>query len=425
MIRSLSARLACTVLAGVYLIRAASGVWAQGAYQRGLGEVADGRYRDAVESLTQAMRGGGASVEAIWSCGDARLNMHDLLERDAATAAQARPLLAESARDFLEGLAIVPASGWYYDGLSGVYLRRERAARAARTLDFSVIATAAPWSLVGDDGRVALGLLRLAIDRAGATAPFRDDLVLALAENGLMDEAKAAVGESAKVLPDFAAHDAFAGDALSPELLEAFYRVSRASVGAAPLQDRERQLLGLSRLGRRLGHAAEAEADFRAALAAPATSLAHAEDAYHLAMMLIDLGRPDDAAAPLSAAEREPVFVSNVLQARGRIAENRGRLDEALRLYDQARRMEPRRVDMWLGYADVARRLGKTAQAGEALRWVIIIAPRDPLPRVRLAELYIGARDRLTAATVIAELRGIVGDSADVVRLEKALSSLP
>ena len=73
------------------------------------------------------------------------------------------------------------------------------------------------------------------------------------------------MADAARVLPDFFAHQDFSFESLPRDLVETFWRTSRKLGPAdAPSQSRERHLLSLGQLGRRLGHLEEAEQDLRA-----------------------------------------------------------------------------------------------------------------------------------------------------------------
>ena len=145
---------------------------------------------------------------------------------------------------------------------------------------------------------------------------------------------------SAKALPDFGAHPDFVFEEFDTELVETFWRTARAVAPAdAPLIAPDRKLLASGLLGRRLGRLAEAEQDLRAAMNAPTTKLSYAEAAFHLGLVLVDLGRLDEAEASLSLAIREPVFGPGVAATRARIAGMRERWPDALAQLREARRL--------------------------------------------------------------------------------------
>jgi hypothetical protein len=102
---------------------------------------------------------------------------------------------------------------------------------------------------------IAIGLARRAIASEPNRFELRDQLVLLLEENGLHEDASAAMVESARILPDFGAHPEFAFESLPRDLVETFWRTSRAlDPVEAPLLCSGCQLLASGQLGRRLGH---------------------------------------------------------------------------------------------------------------------------------------------------------------------------
>ena len=147
--------------------------------------------------------------------------------------------------------------------------------------------------------------------------------------------------------------------------------------------------------------AAAQEQDFRAALNEPTTRLSYAEAHFHLALVLVDLGRLDEAEVSLAAAVREPVFGPGVAGTRARIAAMRERWPEALAQLREARRLSPRELWVLLEFARVARKAEVWDQAEEALRWAILVHPEAPAPRIALVELYLSRGERLKARRVL------------------------
>lgn len=417
---SASASVIAVALAAVYVVRAGAGLQADRAYRRGSIAEEGGRFHDAAADLARAAVGGGRDT-AFWLGGWARLGQWDAASGGERTSGAADEHLEGATASFLSGLAESPASGWYLSGLAEIYARRERLARRTRSFDLAELAKG-PWALVGDDGRVAIGFARLAIGREPNTAPFRDRLALLLWSFGLKDASLAAIRESARVLPEFRAHtNDLSFESLPRELSEAFYRASRENVGVAPLQFKERHLVSLGILARQLGRLTDSEADLRAALEAPGTRLYHAEDAYHLGLTLLELGREEEADAQFHQAEAFDVFLVSILTARAAHAEARGRLDQALDALGRLRALEPRDVDACLRFADVATRLDLPDRAEEALRFASVVAPEDFRPRRALALFYFRTGRRSKAAALLDELRARGDGGAEFQALEHAL----
>jgi tetratricopeptide (TPR) repeat protein len=202
-----------------------------------------------------------------------------------------------------------------------------------------------------------------------------------------------------------------------------FWRTSRA-LGPAdvPFLLRERHLLSLGGLGRRLGHLDEAEQDLRDALHAPGTMLDRAEDAFHLALVLIDLRRFDEAETMLARAVRDPVFGPGVAETRARIAVMRERWAEALEQLREARRLKPRELGVLLEFARVAQKTESWDQAEESLRWATLVHPEDPAPCRALVEMFLAKGEKERARRALDEYVRSFGRTGDAARMEQALA---
>ncbi len=351
------------------------------------------------------------------------MNLWDLLPEEDRLTDVGDELLRTVTVSFLNGRAASPGSAWFTSALADVYKRRARAVRSRRVVELGTLARG-PWALLDDDGRIAVGLVRAAVRREPNNVEHRDQMVLLLEENGLHDEALRAMDESARVLPDFQAHPDFVFEELGTDLVETFWRSSRAvAPGDAPLLSPERKLISSGLLGRRLGHLAEAEQDLRAALTEPGTKLSRAEAAFHLALVLVDLGRVDEAEILLSRALSEPVFGPGVASTRARIAAKGNRWPEALVQLREARRLQPRELWILLEFAHVAQKTESWDQAEEALRWAIVVHPQDPVPHRALVELFLAKGENTSARNALFEYAAAFGETEDVLRLEQALAS--
>jgi len=413
---------AAALIAGTFATRAAVGLLAAPALDRGTRMAAAGSLAGAIPLLDRAAIGA-SRTEALWLAGESRLGLWDAMPAAERRGASGSAALQGAVARFLQGQISSPATGWFLSSLSETYARREALARASRSVDLSQL-DRGRWALVGDDGCVAIGLARWAVERQPTTFELCDRLVLVLEGAGLREEAEAAMAETAKVLPDFGAHTDFTFEGLRRELLETFWRTARdVRPEDVPIQNRERQLLAAGILGRRLGHLEEAEADLRAALTGPGAALHHAEDAFHLGLLLIDRGRLDEAEGYLRRAEREPVFVPGTAEALARIERARGRLPEALAHLRRLREHQPRDVWTLVEFARVARDAGEWAQAEEALRWAIRVNPDIAAPRAELVELLLAKGERVLARSALEDYERLAGRTDDVVRLEAAMSA--
>jgi tetratricopeptide (TPR) repeat protein len=409
-------------VAGVFLVRAATGVPAAWAYDRGRDAEAAGRFLQAAQLMDDAALGAN-KVDALWRAGQSRLEYwDDLLWADARGAVGAAALREAAARVLAARVASA-GSAWFTSALGDVYGRRARVARAGRTADLDVLARG-PWALVDDDARIAIGLARTAIEREPTGFEYRDQLALLLEENGLHAEALLAIEESARVLPDFGAHVELEFAKLPRDLVEKFWQTARGlAPGDAPMLSRERQLLSTGQLGRRLGHLAEASDDLRAALQARVNPLAVAEDSFHLGLVLVDLGQYDEAEAMFAQAARHPVFTFEALVRRARIAEQRERWEEAQDRFREARRLNPRDVGVLIDLARAAQKTGNWDEAQEALRWAALIHPADPAPRQVLVELFVAKGERLRARGALDDYVRSFGRTEDAIRMERSIDA--
>ncbi len=413
--------LAGAVLFGVYGWRAATGLPAAWAYRAGEDAAAQARHAESAAAFDRA-EVGSLRVEALWQAGRARLDSWNAMSPETRLRPPADRLPDEALRCFLEERIAAPASAWPLAEIGNVYAERERLARASRVADLSTL-DRGPASLVGDEGRIAIGLTRAAIEREPNAFAVRDQLVLLLEDNGLREEAIAAIEDSARTLPDFGLHPDFSVETLPRELTEAFWRASRAiDISQAPLQSRERHLLSLGQLARRLGHLDDAEQDLRAALETPGTRLAHAEDAFHLAQVLVDRSRFDEAEVYLAHAMTEPVFIPGVAETRVRIAVTRERWPEALDQLRILRRARPRDPNVLLQLAWVAGKQDAWDEAEEALQWAIVVSPGRAEPRRALVELAIARKDPQRARRALDAYIAASGNSDDTARLEGLLA---
>jgi tetratricopeptide (TPR) repeat protein len=365
---------------------------------------------------------GGDRAEALWRAGRSQVEAWYRLPASERNGPQGDAALRIAAGLFLEERAGSAGSAWSTAELGSVYDCRETAARSRRTVDLAELARG-PWALLGDDGRVAIGLVRDAIDREPSTFEFRDRLVLLLEKHGLHDDALSAMADAARVLPDFNAHPDLRIESLPRDLVETFWRTARAlAPGDAPFLARDRYLLSLGQLGRRLGHLDEAEHDLRAVLEMPGTPLGHAEDAFHLGLVLVDLDRLDEAEAMLARAAREPVFGLGVAETRARIAVRRERWTEALDQLRQARLLRPRELWILLEFARVAQKAEAWDQSDEALRWAMLVHPEDAAPHRAMVEMLLARGEREKARQVLDQYVRSFGRTAEVAQMEQALA---
>jgi tetratricopeptide (TPR) repeat protein len=376
----------------------------------------------AAEPLIDRGPVGADRSEALWRAGRSKVKAWYGFSASERSGPQGDEALRAAAALFLEERNSSPGSAWSTVELGSVYACRESASRLRRSVDLAALERG-PWALVGDDGRIAIGLTRAAIERESSSFEFRDRLVLLLEENGLHADAVSAMVEAARVLPDFNAHPDFTFKTLPRDLIETFWRTARALGPAdAPLLSRDRFLLSLGQLGRALGHLDEAEQDLRAVLNMPGTTLGHAEDAFHLGLVLVDRGRLDEAETMLARADREPVFEPGVAATRARIAGMQERWAEALEHLRELRRLQPREQWVLLEFARVAQKTKSWDQAEESLRWAMLVHPEDPAPHRAMVEMFLAKGEKESARRALDEYVRSFGRTEDAAQMERAVA---
>lgn len=409
------------ILAGAALVRAATGVRAGLAYSRALGLAPTAGDTASPELLAPAAVGFNR-FDVLWLMGETGLGVADRLKESGRPLGEVEHALADAAANYLRAACESPASSWPWNGLASAYGRAELAERPARPVDLGWFGTSA-WAFVGRPGRVAIGLARKAIEREPSIPAYRDDLVNLALDLGLPGLAEEAIREAARVQPAHNLHTGLDWNTLPKGLQEAFLEASRESLGKAPMLSRERHLLHLGQLARRLDRLEEAEGYLRAALEAAPGPLNRAEDAYHLALVLVDRKDYAGAARALDTASTLPVFEVPAKVIRARIAEAEGRPEDALQLFQDAARLQPRNVELALECSRIARQLSRFKTAEESLRWAIVVAPADPRPYGALVETLLRQGNPEAAKAVLRDMRRAFGDTAQVARVQKEIES--
>jgi tetratricopeptide (TPR) repeat protein len=369
----------------VYGGRAVTG-WIDGvAYSKGSRLSAAGRLSAALPLIEMGAIGA-ARPAMLWLAGEARLGLYQARVAEGAPEEELDELLRGAFSNHTAAIPLSPASGWYWSSLADVYHQRERRLlyRFGRPLD---LLGQDRWAFVGRDGRIALGMMRMAIEREPTQFVFYDQMAFALLDYGLRPQGLEMVRDSARVQPNFAMHSYRNLDPLPRDVLDAFAEGARSALGQTPLMPRVTHLLALGRLELRRGNASQAERDLREAIETPGTELNRADVYYRLGQALQMQARYDDAIEAYLRAEDDPIFEPLALRARAGIAEERGDLEHALDLLRQARRLRPGEMDYALTYARYAIEFGRPDWAEEALRWASTKHPEDPRPLRELAGL--------------------------------------
>jgi predicted Zn-dependent protease len=158
-------------------------------------------------------------------------------------------------------------------------------------------------------------------------------------------------------------------------------------------------------------------------MAAHGTRQNLAEDEFHLALVLVDLRRYDEAEALLARAVEVPVFGPWVATTRASIAGKQERWTDALEQLREARRLLPNDLGVILEFARVAQKTGAWDQADEALRWAKLVHPEAAEAGMAIVEMFLAQGDRNRARAALDEFERSFGKTPDAVRLEQAVTS--
>lgn len=412
--------LAVAVLAvGLYGARAVEGWLAGPRFSKGR-HLAVGGYYERALPLLERGTAGFRRAEVLWLRGQVRVGIWQNSLRDGADAVEVADILAEAHREYTEAITLSPASGWYWASLGELYHEQEKLERGTSGLDLGLIG-ADPLAWIGRPGRIAVGTTRLGITREPTVYTFHDQLAMMLLDYGQREAALEAVRDSARVQPSFRFHPYQTLRPLPPDILDAFTEAARDALGSTPFLRRNLHLLALGRLEWRRGRFEQAERDLREALEAPGERLNRAEGNYFLGLVLAEQGRGEEAIEALGRAEGHPNFESHALAARARIAEGSGRLEEALALLRQARRIDSRNLTHILDFARVARRAGEWKMSEQALTWGVSLNPENPQLWRSLVATYVGLERPAEAERALAELERLLGPGEEVRRLERTI----
>ena len=392
-------------LTALFGVRAVTGVAGGLAFARGSAAASQGYYDTALPLLRRAAVGINR-YEALWLEAEVRLGLYDMLQQVPDTDEEQVTILQQAMDGFLAAADSCPVSGWSWQGMSEVLFRLEERRRATEPRDLALLSRPA-FERLGTEGRTAFGFLRWAILKEPGVYTFRDSLVVRSVQFGLDDDAAKAMADAATHQPDFFRHDDLQ-NLESPELLLTFARSSEAALDDAPLLSRERHLFSLGRLYHRLGDPVRAEALFRSALAEPSTALHQAEDAFHLALVLKDQDRFDEAVVYLEEAALQETFQFAVFSNLAEIARKRGDLELAFDYYNRCRRMAPGSSRFALAFAAVAVQLDRRDAAEQSYKWATAMDPKNAVVWSELVDFYLAAGD-------LAAVRSTIQEAADML----------
>lgn len=148
---------------------------------------------------------------------------------------------------------------------------------------------------------------------------------------------------------------------------------------------------------------------------------------FHLARVLRDLERFDEASEALDAClaldgETEPpaIRAEHILACRGELELRRGNLDEAMRVFSQARELDPGSSFLWERLGRVHELRGDASAADAAYRHAVSL-PRGGFAWLSLGRLHVGgAGDAATALHALLSALRALPAAEPLVRLELA-----
>jgi tetratricopeptide (TPR) repeat protein len=419
---TMPARFLAVALAAVSLAYTVRGTYAGLEFSRGMTDAARGEFQSAAYRLERAGLGGNG-FEAAWAHGDVLMGVWDRMQVEDANSGSGADVLEKAAQRFLSSEREVAASGWPFQGLGSLYRRVERAEGGGRPFDLSWIGES-PWAAVGRRGRIAIGLHRLAVQREPMVSAHHDALIVSLIELGLRQEAKEALRQAARLQPILVQHNGLDPSTIVDDFLEAFHRGAVEALSSVPMTPPQRHLLSLGQTAFRLRRYDEAESWLKKALVAPADRISRAEARVWLAYTAARQGRFDQAGQWFESTLDVPNFRGASLEGLARLANDRGDVEEELRLRDELRKENPGDSGQLVRFADAAVRAGNAPMAVQALRTASLRRPHDTDLQVSLASALLAAGDREGASAVIRQIEGLAPGDSRIPDLRRRLRSV-
>jgi tetratricopeptide (TPR) repeat protein len=377
-----------------------------------------GHYGATLAALDRGAEFGAHAFDAAWLRGEVQLGEWDW---DEGTYDEADRTLALASEAFRRSVRYAPSSPYGWQGMAGVYRRLALKQAVGNAFDLSRLAETGEARLL-PEARRALRALRLAIALAPTDYERWDDLANMYFWFGLKDEALVAVADSARVQPMYRFHAYRENE--STELLQAFAKGARESLGQTPMLRREFHLLSLGMLAYRLGEFEEAKNRLTEARDATTFTRRRTEAELWLGRTWEALGDDERAEQNYVASMEEPYFHDRALAARAGIDERHERFESALEKYATLRRSAPRNLTYALAYARMAERLDRHDMVLEALRWAKTIHAGDYHPRVELLEYHLRQGDDSSAFMEFRDLARLATlDEAELERLRRKIES--
>ncbi|NIL99697.1 MAG: tetratricopeptide repeat protein [Acidobacteria bacterium] len=412
---------ALCVLSIVFAARAVYGLVAGLSYSEGRRNARLGRYEQALPLLDRSAVGE-LSAEVRWLAGEVRLGQWQRRIEAGEAPEDVAPLLAEAFVDASAALASSPASGWYWMALGKLYHQAERLSIHRQGVPLTLLAEDR-WAFVGHPGRVAIGLMRIALEREPNWYPFHDQLAYVYYDYRLRPETLEAVYASALALPVYELHPYRSLRPPDLEILDAFARGAHDSLGRAPWMRPVRHRIALGRIEVRRENWEAAEEQLRQALELDGVPLNVAEAHYYLGLSLVGQERYDEARVALIEAEKQAPMKPPAVFAQADLAERLDQWDLALDLWAEVKRLEPHRLDASLRLAEAARVTGNHERAAHNLREAIRKHPERYEPLVSLVRVFIDQGELGKARAAFADLDRRHPDLAATAALRRDLEA--
>ncbi len=403
----------------VFAARALHGVIAGACYSEGRRLARTGQYERALP-LLQRSAVGELTPEVLWLAGEVRLGLWQRGIESGADPDEVAPLLAAAYVDASAALAASPASGWYWMALGKLYHQAERLSVHREGVPLNLV-TEGRWAWVGRPGRIAIGMMRVALSREPNWYPFHDQIAYVYYDYRLQEETLEAVYRSALALPVYELHAYRTLQPPDPQIVDAFARGAVDSLGRVPWMWPVRHRIALGRLEVRRENWVEAESHLRKALELDGIPLNVAEANYYLGLCLKGQQRYDEAREALLEAEKQPPMEANAVFARADLAERVEDWEEALALWARVKRLAPRRLDVPLRLAQAALRTGNDDRAVHTLREAARVHATSHEPLVELVRLFIDREELGKARSALADLERRNPDHPAVERLRRQL----
>jgi tetratricopeptide (TPR) repeat protein len=407
------------LLVGGYGYRAFVGIRAGWAFEKGRDAYGHRIYEEATP-LLESSAVGFLGLRATRLAAEAQKELWERQEDlKGAVTADPAPLVA-AADGFLRCRCLSPASRRSWEGLGEVYNQLEWIERERRALT-SFQPGVPPWSRVGRQGRIAIGMIRAALELAPNWYSLLDELALTFWAYGLEEESREAIRASALSLPLFYRHRYWRVPDTPQWMLDTFAEASREALGQVPLLAPVSHLNDLGKLDLLRGEYELAAATLEEALGKRGDATNRAETEFNLALALLALGDEARGREHLELAAENPVFRAASLRELARVDRLSGDLASAVERLRQLRYEDPSNLDYCLEFAEMAKQIPNWPAVIEALRWARLIHPEDPRPHVALVDAYLDMDDTTAASVVfreIEDLKDLAVDPDELQRLE-------